>query len=169
MPHFTQLFPLLSLHITSIQALSLQHLTSCVAFQWINMETPFLDNPSILPWENHAASWDEQMGDNRNDYFSALKLPVLKRLISPQPGNRVLDLATGNGLVARWLAQEGALVFATDGSRAMIERARARTLTWCQQGRLSENRVSFHVLDVTDKSSWEQFISSTCQTVSRCH
>lgn len=130
------------------------------------METPFSDNPSILPWENHAASWDEQMGDNGNDYFSALELPVLKRLISPQPGNRALDLATGNGLVARWLAHEGALVFATDGSRAMIERARARTLTWCQQGRLSEDRVSFHVLDVTDRSSWEQFISRTCQTVS---
>ncbi|KAL5363294.1 S-adenosyl-L-methionine-dependent methyltransferase, partial [Aspergillus floccosus] len=129
------------------------------------METDFSDNPSLLHWENHAASWDERMGDNGNDYFSALELPVLKKLISPQSGNRALDLATGNGLVARWLAQEGALVFATDGSRAMIERARARTLTWCQQGRLSDNRVSFHVLDVTDKSSWEQFISNTCQTV----
>jgi 2-polyprenyl-3-methyl-5-hydroxy-6-metoxy-1,4-benzoquinol methylase len=68
------------------------------------METPFSDNPSILPWENHAASWDEQIGDNRNDYFSVLELPVLKRLISLQPGNCVLDLATGNGLITRWLA-----------------------------------------------------------------
>jgi 2-polyprenyl-3-methyl-5-hydroxy-6-metoxy-1,4-benzoquinol methylase len=61
------------------------------------------------------------MGDNRNNYFSALELPVLKRLISPQLGNHVLDLATGNGLIARWLAQEGALVFITDGLRAIIE------------------------------------------------
>jgi 2-polyprenyl-3-methyl-5-hydroxy-6-metoxy-1,4-benzoquinol methylase len=50
---------------------------------------------------------------------------VLKRLISPQPGNHILDLATGNSLITRWLAQEGALVFATNGSRAMIEQAHA--------------------------------------------
>jgi len=131
------------------------------------METHCSENPSLLPWETHAASWDEGMGDDGNRYFSALELPILKKLVSPKPENRALDLATGNGLVARWLAKEGASVVATDGSKAMLERARARTLDWYQQGKLPKDEISFAVLDVTDKSSWELFVNSQVPNVSR--
>lgn len=131
------------------------------------MEAHRSENPSLLPWETHAASWDEGMGDDGNQYFSALELPILKKLVSPQLENRALDLATGNGLVARWLAKEGASVIATDGSKAMIERARARTLDWHQRGKISEDKISFHILDVTDNSSWELFVTSHGQNVSQ--
>jgi 2-polyprenyl-3-methyl-5-hydroxy-6-metoxy-1,4-benzoquinol methylase len=124
------------------------------------METHHSNNPSLLPWEAHAASWDETMGDDGNQYFSALELPVLKKLVSPRPEDRALDLATGNGLVARWLAQEGASVVATDGSKAMTEQARIRTRDWYQRGRLPKDKISFEVLDVTDQSSWELFVAS---------
>lgn len=124
------------------------------------METHHPNNPSLLPWEAHAASWDETMGDDGNQYFSALELPVLKKLVSPRPEDRALDLATGNGLVARWLAQEGASVVATDGSKAMTEQARIRTRDWYQRGRLPKDKISFEVLDVTDQSSWELFVAS---------
>lgn len=114
----------------------------------------------LLPWEDLAASWDEGMGDEGNQYFSALELPALKRLVNIRPESRALDLATGNGLVARWLAQEGASVLATDGSRAMLERARARTAIWYERGQLSEEKIAFDLLDVTDNEAWKKMITS---------
>ncbi|OGM48948.1 hypothetical protein ABOM_003194 [Aspergillus bombycis] len=118
-----------------------------------------MDGQALAAWENHARSWDETMGNDGNDYFSVLELPVLQRMISGQTRNRALDLATGNGLVARWLAQEGFSVVATDGATAMLEHAKARTAIWYQEGRLDkERKISFKLLDVTNKDHWAHFI-----------
>ncbi|KAB8075114.1 S-adenosyl-L-methionine-dependent methyltransferase [Aspergillus leporis] len=112
-------------------------------------------NPAVDAWERHAKSWDEMMGDDGNDYFLILELPALKRMIAGQRKGRALDLATGNGLVARWLAQEGFSVTATDGSAAMLEQAQARTATWYEEGRLNKDQnISFRVLDVMDQGHW---------------
>jgi demethylmenaquinone methyltransferase/2-methoxy-6-polyprenyl-1,4-benzoquinol methylase len=45
--------------------------------------------------------------------------------VRPQPGQRILDVATGTGMVARALARAGAQVTALDQSEAMLEVARA--------------------------------------------
>jgi demethylmenaquinone methyltransferase/2-methoxy-6-polyprenyl-1,4-benzoquinol methylase len=45
--------------------------------------------------------------------------------VRPQPGQRILDVATGTGMVASALAQRGARVTALDQSEAMLEVARA--------------------------------------------
>ncbi len=47
--------------------------------------------------------------------------------VRPQPGQRILDVATGTGMVASALAQRGALVTALDQSEAMLEVARAHS------------------------------------------
>ncbi|KAJ6127678.1 hypothetical protein N7471_008895 [Penicillium samsonianum] len=112
----------------------------------------------LASWENFAHSWDEGMGDEGNDYFRFLELPILEKLIGRLEGCRAIDLATGNGLVARWLAQKAASVIATDGAVSMIDRAKARTDT-SQYG----NRISFNRLDVTKQSSWDTFMAiDTC-------
>jgi demethylmenaquinone methyltransferase/2-methoxy-6-polyprenyl-1,4-benzoquinol methylase len=46
--------------------------------------------------------------------------------IGPQPGRRVLDVATGTGLVAEQLARRGAAVVGLDQSEDMLAAARAR-------------------------------------------
>lgn len=116
----------------------------------------------LASWENFAHSWDEGMGDEGNDYFRFLELPILEKLIGRLEGCRAIDLATGNGLVARWLAQKAASVIATDGAVSMIDRAKARTDT-SQYG----NRISFNRLDVTKQSSWDTFMAiDTCLMVS---
>jgi len=46
--------------------------------------------------------------------------------IDPRPGQRILDVATGTGLVARGLARRGASVVALDQSEQMLAGARAR-------------------------------------------
>ncbi|KAJ6004241.1 hypothetical protein N7499_000310 [Penicillium canescens] len=108
----------------------------------------------LASWETFAPSWDEGMGDEGNEYFRFLELPILVKLIGKLEGCNAIDLATGNGLVARWLAQKAASVIATDGAATMIDRAKART-----DISLYGNKISFHRLDVTSQSSWENFMA----------
>lgn len=77
-------------------------------------------------WNANAAYWDERMGEG-NDFVNVLIRPATERLLAVTPGERVLDLACGNGLAARRLARLGADVVACDFSPEMIARARART------------------------------------------
>jgi demethylmenaquinone methyltransferase/2-methoxy-6-polyprenyl-1,4-benzoquinol methylase len=46
--------------------------------------------------------------------------------IDPRPGQRILDVATGTGMVAFGLARRGATVIGLDQSEHMLSRARAR-------------------------------------------
>ena len=77
-------------------------------------------------WESKAAFWDEQMGEG-NAFQRVLVGPASERLLRIQPGERVLDVACGNGVFSRRLAQLGAQVVATDFSPTFLERARARS------------------------------------------
>src|SRR5436190_23597678 len=51
---------------------------------------------------------------------------ALVAAIDPRPGQRILDVATGTGLVARLLVDRGASVVALDQSEQMLARARER-------------------------------------------
>jgi len=77
-------------------------------------------------WNQNAAYWDEHMGEG-NDFVEVLIWPATKRLLELQPGQRVLDVACGNGLYARRLAAMGAEVVAFDFAPALIARAVERT------------------------------------------
>jgi demethylmenaquinone methyltransferase/2-methoxy-6-polyprenyl-1,4-benzoquinol methylase len=55
---------------------------------------------------------------------------ALVAAIDPQPGTRVLDVATGTALVAGELAARGAEVVGIDQSEDMLQGARARLSTW---------------------------------------
>ncbi|EFQ97754.1 hypothetical protein MGYG_00795 [Nannizzia gypsea CBS 118893] len=115
-------------------------------------------NP-VAAWDQLAEIWDTLMGTPGNDYFTVIELPALERLAQPKPGDCALDLATGNGLVAHWMAQKGAGVLATDGSPAMVAHAQAR-----QSKRLKddedEGKVSYKILDVTNPQHFEELIQS---------
>lgn len=75
-------------------------------------------------WDGNARFWDEQMGASGNDFHLRLVRPAVERLLGDVEGQRVLEIACGNGLFARRLAELGADVVATDTSSAMLERAR---------------------------------------------
>ncbi|GBF60162.1 hypothetical protein TMEN_2567 [Trichophyton mentagrophytes] len=117
-----------------------------------------MDVKPVAAWDQLAEAWDMLMGTPGNDYYTIIELPALERLVQPKPGDCALDLATGNGLVAHWMAQKGSSVLATDGSSAMVTKARAR-----QSKRLEENgevKVSYKILDVTDPQHFEELIQS---------
>jgi SAM-dependent methyltransferase len=77
-------------------------------------------------WDENAVFWDERMGADGNDFHLTLVRPAVERLLGDVAGQRVLEIACGNGLFARRLAARGAQVLATDASAAMLERARDR-------------------------------------------
>ncbi len=95
-------------------------------------------------WEANAAQWDARMGEG-NDFVELLLWPVIERLLGVCPGQRILDIACGNGLTSRRLAGLGARVLAFDFAEAMIAAARRRT-----EGTPRADRIEYRVLDATD-------------------
>jgi len=77
-------------------------------------------------WDAKAEFWDARMGDG-NAFQRVLIGPASERLLRIQPGELVLDVACGNGVFARRLAQFGARVVAIDFSERFLALARART------------------------------------------
>jgi 2-polyprenyl-3-methyl-5-hydroxy-6-metoxy-1,4-benzoquinol methylase len=96
-------------------------------------------------WNQNAGWWDDYVGPEGNDFHRTLVGPTTSRLLGLQPGERVLDIACGNGQFAREMARMGIEVVACDFSEVFIERAK----TWTAQAGLS---VDYHVLDATDEA-----------------
>ena len=95
-------------------------------------------------WDANADFWNERMGEG-NDFHKTLIEPSQLRMLEVAPGERVLDVACGNGQFARKLAEHGASVVATDISERMIRNARARTDTAAG--------VEYRVVDATDEAA----------------
>lgn len=100
-------------------------------------------------WEQIAPVWDDFMGAEGNSFQTVLIGPATERLLGIQPGERVLDIACGNGSFSRRLAQLGAYVVACDFSANFIERAKLRTTE-------NADRIEYRVIDATD---YEQLMS----------
>ena len=95
-------------------------------------------------WNMNAAAWDARMADEGNDFVNVLCWPAILRLMEPQPGQRVLDAACGNGIFSRRLAALGVQVTAFDFSAELIKLAESRMLN-------GGFHISNHVIDATDE------------------
>jgi 2-polyprenyl-3-methyl-5-hydroxy-6-metoxy-1,4-benzoquinol methylase len=93
-------------------------------------------------WDQKAAFWDDRMGDSGNDFQRLLVAPASERLLNLQPGETVLEIACGNGVFTRRMAQLGVHVIATDFSEQFLERARARPSEYA-------DCIEYHLLDAT--------------------
>jgi 2-polyprenyl-3-methyl-5-hydroxy-6-metoxy-1,4-benzoquinol methylase len=93
-------------------------------------------------WNHNAAFWDARMGDG-NDFFNVLVWPATERQLAPSAGEWILDIACGNGLTSRRLAQAGAHVVAFDFAETMITLARERSFA-------GQGDITYAVIDATD-------------------
>ena len=93
-------------------------------------------------WDAKASFWDALHGYDGNLFHKTLVGPSAERLLGIKPGERVLDVACGNGQMARRLTELGAQVVATDFSAALIEKAKART---------PDSTIDYRVIDATDE------------------
>jgi ubiquinone/menaquinone biosynthesis C-methylase UbiE len=110
-------------------------------------------------WERNAAFWDEYMGEG-GAFQRVLIGPTTERLLELKPGERVLDIACGNGAFARRMAALGARVVACDFAPTFIERAQARTTELA-------DRIEYRVTDATDAAQLvalgkESFNAAVC-------
>jgi 2-polyprenyl-3-methyl-5-hydroxy-6-metoxy-1,4-benzoquinol methylase len=111
-------------------------------------------------WNENAAFWDERMGEG-NDWVEVLTWPATVQLLDLKPGQRVLDIACGNGLTSRRLADMGAQVVAFDFSQEMIAHAHRRSAEYASS-------VEYHVIDATDKAALLQ-LGEACFDCAICH
>jgi len=95
-------------------------------------------------WNANAAFWDERMREG-NDFVEVLIWPAVERFLAPRSGERILDIACGNGLTSRRLASTGADVVAFDFAEQMINRARDRKAD-------PGGSIQYLVLDATDEN-----------------
>jgi 2-polyprenyl-3-methyl-5-hydroxy-6-metoxy-1,4-benzoquinol methylase len=107
----------------------------------ITSEAIDLNEETRAMWNQKASFWDERMGDG-NDFHRLLVSPAAERLLNLQPGETVLEIACGNGVFSRRMAQLGVHVIATDFSAQFLERARARTTEHA-------GRIDYRLLDAT--------------------
>jgi 2-polyprenyl-3-methyl-5-hydroxy-6-metoxy-1,4-benzoquinol methylase len=91
-------------------------------------------------WNYNAEFWNERMAEG-NDFFNVLIWPSVERLLQPIAGERLLDVACGNGVTTRRLAQAGANVTAFDFSDSMVTLAKKRG---------EHARIDYRIVDATD-------------------
>jgi 2-polyprenyl-3-methyl-5-hydroxy-6-metoxy-1,4-benzoquinol methylase len=94
-------------------------------------------------WNQNAAFWDGRMGDG-NDFIEVLTWPPTARMLEIKPGERILDIACGNGLTSRRMAALGAQVTACDFAKDMIAFAQKYQFEHA-------DRIQYRVLDATDE------------------
>jgi SAM-dependent methyltransferase len=101
------------------------------------------DNRAV--WDANAEWWDDYIGAEGNDFHRTLVAPAQMRLLALKAGERVLDIACGNGQFTREMAQAGARVVAFDFSEKFVARAKDRTAAAGIGG------MEFRVMDATDE------------------
>ncbi len=94
-------------------------------------------------WDTNAEFWNERMGDDGNQFHLNIVRPAADRLLGIQNGEMVLDVACGNGLFSRHLADQGACVIACDFSRKLLELAAKRSVSYIGQ-------IEYRYIDATD-------------------
>lgn len=72
-------------------------------------------------------AWDPSLYATHAAFVPALGAPVLE-LLAPKPGERILDLGCGDGVLTQRLVESGATVIGVDADKAMVAAAVAKGL-----------------------------------------
>jgi len=83
-------------------------------------------NPRSRPggWDAVAAWYDGWVGKGGSHHHRKLAIPALLDLLDPQPGEEILDVGAGQGVLAPSIAKSGANYTGVDVSDTLLEYAR---------------------------------------------
>ncbi|KAK0948187.1 hypothetical protein LTR48_000624 [Friedmanniomyces endolithicus] len=104
-------------------------------------------------WDAIADWWERKQsesGDDGNDMFTQCLLPEVEQLSDWQPGETVLDLGAGSGIICRMFAAKGAKVTGLDFSDLMLEKARERAET-------NGLKIEYDFIDLMDIESMKNY------------
>lgn len=82
--------------------------------------------PGASSWEPFAAWYDGWVGERGSRYHQAVAIPAVLDLLRPEPGEAILDVGAGQGVLAPYIAERGARYTGVDSSPRLIEIARRR-------------------------------------------
>jgi ubiquinone/menaquinone biosynthesis C-methylase UbiE len=77
-------------------------------------------------WQRVADWYDALVGERGSEYQRQVVIPRTLRLLEAKAGERVLDVACGQGVLCRALAEQRVRVTGVDAAPALIEAARRR-------------------------------------------
>jgi len=104
---------------------------------------PKLVKPSPGPqthWGEVADWYDRLVGDEGSEYQQKVVHPGVVRLLGVSAGDRVIDVACGQGVLCRTLAERGAEVTGIDAAEPLIRAGRER----------GPNGIRYHVADARE-------------------
>jgi SAM-dependent methyltransferase len=94
-------------------------------------------------WDENASHWDTRLAQP-DSWQQTIVFPAVEALLELAPGERVLEVACGNGLLAQRMAEAGAGVLATDFSKEQMRFAAER---------ITDPKVTLAEADVTDRDA----------------
>jgi SAM-dependent methyltransferase len=82
--------------------------------------------PTDTSWDRVAGWYDGWVGNRGSLYHRALAIPAVLDLLHPNPNESILDIGSGQGVLAPHVARTGARYTGIDASERMIGLARRR-------------------------------------------
>lgn len=83
-------------------------------------------NRSPSGWDPVAAWYDGWMGETGSDHHRKLAIPTVLDLLRPQPGEHILDIGAGQGVLAPYITEHHATYTGVDISPKLLSIARRR-------------------------------------------
>lgn len=80
-------------------------------------------------WDDVADWYDQLVGEAGSEFHRHVVLPGVLKMLAASPGERVIDIACGQGVLCRLLAQKGVAVTGVDASLKLIKMAQERAAT----------------------------------------
>lgn len=105
-------------------------------------------------WNANAEFWDSKMGEG-NVFHKTLIEPVQLKLLSIKTGDKILDIACGNGQFARKMAGLGANVTAVDFSDKFIAIAKSK----------ESHNIEYQVMDATNEDDLKKLTGSPFDSI----
>jgi len=100
-------------------------------------------------WQHVAGWYDGLVGERGSEYQQKVVIPGTLRLLETKAGERVLDVACGQGVFCRALAERRVRVTGVDAAPALIEAARRRNASdrWAIEYRVGDARRLAEVVE----------------------
>ena len=105
-------------------------------------------------WNANAEFWDSKMGEG-NDFHKKLIEPTQLKLLNIKAGEKILDIACGNGQFARKMAELGAKVTAIDFSDKFIAIAKSK----------GNYNIKYQVIDATSETDLKKLTGNTFDSI----